>query len=48
VVGYHARGELLAVVGRDSPRRVLQWASVLKQAQPAPGRQLARAALRAA
>jgi NADPH-dependent 2,4-dienoyl-CoA reductase/sulfur reductase-like enzyme len=48
VVGYHARGELLAVVGRDSPRRLLQWASVLKQAQPALGRQLARAAHRAA
>jgi NADPH-dependent 2,4-dienoyl-CoA reductase/sulfur reductase-like enzyme len=33
VVGYHSRGELLAVVGRDSPRKVLQWASALNRGQ---------------
>jgi NADPH-dependent 2,4-dienoyl-CoA reductase/sulfur reductase-like enzyme len=31
VVGYQGRGELLAVVGRDSPRKVLEWTSVLKR-----------------
>ena len=34
VVGYHSQGELLAVVGRDSPRKVLQWTSVLNRGQP--------------
>lgn len=29
VIGYHARGRLRAVVGRDSPRKVLHWTGVL-------------------
>jgi NADPH-dependent 2,4-dienoyl-CoA reductase/sulfur reductase-like enzyme len=38
VLGYHTRGRLQAVVGRDSPRKVLHWTGVLDRALESPRR----------